>query len=696
MIQVLGLLLCWFATPALQLPYPGQVVEATLPVPIVHKADLGPSFSTLHPGERYRIAEMRHGQKSDWLRLDIPNYSSCWVDAASVKALTSYEPGVTLSADMLLSFVGDKGQHIVVYARPSAPPEAFPLEVFVVFGQSDQKSSQPVEVLPGKRQVLPLPPAGGGSDEWTLVLKPEIGLSLRLLVDKAPSARKLPPDSLRASIKGCDLCRFEPHLPPDMSGGSLDFFGPASILPSLTNLTEAPYLSVDVRKWRESGSPHAMDGTIVSRTLTGAYLELPLAISVDEVPAESSRASWRFGPLALVLVAVVVVVAAVLAFLVFQRQNGEIETSYAEPPKKVLRRRGPVDFSNALLQRLDRIAGEVSNLSQSVDRLSSRDQNTITELRGNARELSRENAELEKTSKSLSEQIQLLRAEAHTRDAESTSRLAALRKEAEYDRSKLGDLQQENQRLRSAMVLLDENGSQAVQRLIEAFETVESASKGIQDTINSFLGQDTTNYSAGRDASSFSNALGFLVSSVDAEFLAWVHDRRLELQFLCDNQFSPAPEIMEQRSGQTVSAEDLFHDVRERFFHRAVAGKWDKTLRLLQQFYHLPERGELPAQQSEQHVAAVRILQDYEEQARQAMCAVGVESLQIAFLSPVPAHVKLFVEFVRREAAIALYPRLRGAAQGAPELVLDVLSWGYLNEKDELWRGQKAKLVVSS
>jgi hypothetical protein len=250
------------------------------------------------------------------------------------------------------------------------------------------------------------------------------------------------------------------------------------------------------------------------------------------------------------------------------------------------------------------------------------------------------------------------------------------------------ELESNLKKCRNSLVFLNPKDNAAVGSLGRSFESIERTCRKIEKEIAEFIGSLPPESADAKKE--------FSPPVVSPHFSYWVRMISQELLKFSQKGVTGFPEIVLQRWGETLSAQQIKSSISERFFYEAVADHWDKTLRQLQRFYQLGAWVRLDSEQVGRHRAAVGQLRQCQEELAASFAALGIRPLSLTFLEPVSEREVPYV-LKEEECPLRVYFPLADSSQADKRpVVLDVRTWAYLKENGQLWRDRKARLVISA
>ena len=703
-------------------PPSGAFAMAPKLVPVVQKADPSRPITSLQPSEVYEIGESRAGKQGNWLRLLLPGCESCWVRADDVKTI---EHAAQFDwARHVYAFVSSAaGSTLILYAAAELER---PTEALLVYGDRESLSTSYVELRPQVRTTLLIPEAARAMAlrQWTLVLRDPLRerVSGRLAIPLSPPSvrAEIDPSAILLSTRGTRTV--EATLSTAVIPDSVVYDGDPVIRPLPDSDPHHVRFILDGNTWNEGGKSSVLAGTVYAHMPDRAAVEIPVRLNVATgwlgTSFTASRRQITFSILVLVLILLIVVGSFGLREPVARwweelRRRRTMRQDYWATAMGTLG-----DIKNALgstSDSLKNLVGQVASMSQ---RIQSDGGNrsaiasiapgdfgsfaaAITEKLANLasaeQELARSNKALATEFDSVVKQLHVRVNELQTLESTRLEHQMVLRqsqteqqlKLAEQERERLvartAELDRENGAFRHILVFLKKDGDGAISQMIDNLAALERHFGVIRATFQK-LRNEWRNWP---------NGARFSHDPVDPVCETWVSDRRMELEELLKHHFSGAPELAKHLGGREMSAPELLRELRQRFYYRAIANRFDRTLRELQHFFAYGVVSELPGGDTEAYQRACAALRESEAAARDALGAIGVQPLPLNLFKPVPEALVQYVSYCDKVSAEAFHAKWPGARQLPASVLLDVTRWAYLDAERGLWNNEKALIVVS-
>ena len=605
----------------------------------------------LFPGESYRVLEQNVSADGTltWLRLDVGGVESAWTSLTVVPALEARKP--ELAKLIRVEIPDGNASRSIVIDTNESPASVFP--VGVGWLPDGAEKVMPLLVIT-RKGVDTIANPSGGAVAGVVIAASNQALTHRVRIVPVSEPAVTVTTSFEETEDGGSRILFDITCAREVTlmglATQVTLLVPAALFPlrCATNVKFFASLPMPVGRSRSADA-----STIVGHLRYTAASEDAADVEWSVVVPEAKP--FFVFPAAVAGVAFAAVV--VLMFLAFGRSRRHPKGTYGPPPGGPGgRRRAPgltlAEATQLSEQQAQRLAQEVRN----AEKL------TLQRLSELGESLKRVEAYGEKDRRALTDRID----EARLRSDELGAQLEGIEKH-------FASLGQGERRT-----------------LVELADTLEAFGRKAYDlglAADGVRFQDRSANTRARqilDSHFHTVSLPTLRICVDASRDFAAHGR------------SALHALVEKTGGgRVVSPAEARVKLVELVFETCVSGRWDHTLRGLQQFTHFDKIMPLdPGDAASHREHGQRMIQIVTD-ANALLQAMGIRPLEIRYLEHLSEAVQSMVTFERDEKANQFFPHIT-LDQTHVGVVLDVTRWGYLTESNHLWAGDRARVIRNS
>jgi hypothetical protein len=656
--------------------------------------------SSLHPGETYRVLETKH-DKQTWLRLDIPTLATAWVGVAGKPpAIASLDNIADLSSFLRVSGKAQQGgAKLQVTVSDGLSPNILPINLFLLTGEKDSVLLPIGEIKSLGLNYLPLPSEVTPKKTILLLFGSDKSLSYRTKLKLLPATRE-PAVSIEPHLveispvilgeKEFDLsisCTEELEL---MSYAAPKLFATDVSFPMKCSGVESIPFRFNIDEWRQStGKTRPINGDVVYRTRSGEEGKIPWQVTVYERWSWVDWAKYKVIPsLGIILLGLTTMLVGCFLTLRWLSQRYYIVDG---------------KFSSEVLNKLGQLSQILTSLTVSINDPKSHfegltragwSRDELTDLRMEKSDLQKQLAEA-RANEVLSQQ--------RISECERDVQILQQERDALVERhgAELGELNERwiaAEKLAKQLTTLRENYEK---HFIFGLFDARSLLGELRRQMDDFAGHVVKLRQALQEMVVTSpGSLLAVRQIVDGDVGSFPLDKIQTYVSYMDELFSQGKSVFPELAAavgtpRTLSAEECRTGICNIFYYNCIADRWDRVLRGLQRFYHLNDIVEFNAYDNDAHTRLVSTLKVHTAGAEGALRQIGIETLSISFLNRIAERVSPFIVYAEEQPIEEFYPRWKDNGGDRRGLVLDCQSWGYLNNRGDLWGHKKARLVMS-